>query len=707
MPHPRSNATYPRVRQDGFVTGSTRPFDIIAEALQAWQADDARRAERLFEQGIDAYERREPDDVDFALGRYGAFLLDQDRKDDAARIFELAIERKTDIPAIWSDYIQLVADRHEVKPFKQSIEQMAASVKYRVEPNFILAHARRADRDGATNFAEAVAGWVVERATREGDKEGRWVALGELGRIREHAGRLDEAVKLWRDAFDEGSRDADTAGRLSMHLERAKDYAGAKEVIHEALGRGLPASVEESLRKRLIRCEEKTADARATKTRKGADMASYSIRCGSTVFEPIFQVRLKPSIRHFEMVGQVARCLIVSKELSKLVDIDLATGAEVRRIENLPALGDTWFCPDGRGIGIRRTAAVGQGPTLLRFLDAEGRVASESSVPDATSEIALGPDVWYVGCRNGLLYAFGFDGRQRWAWETPGSENYEGDAYFRPCPYFVASRQSFAAVSSMGDIYAVGPDGGTIWHSTLPNERQTRWEFTIPLEGHQGSQEAYDILGLPFEAPREKVKSAYRRLALATHPDRNPKDNDAAAKFRLIQGAYERILAGPGAGGTTAAGITMSIEIQGFGPIASFVSANAAGVVVGSSQGRLYLFDGSGRLCEARVLGDGPVRAALRYDGTVGAAWCSDALLFFKENKIVNAAEVLDWPRALTMLDDDVVLWRGNDLQVMDAFGRLLWYVEFSKTVTGVAVHGDTLVCAAGVLTAFRRRRDG
>ena len=46
------------------------------------------------------------------------------------------------------------------------------------------------------------------------------------------------------------------------------------------------------------------------------------------------------------------------------------------------------------------------------------------------------------------------------------------------------------------------------------------------------------------------------------------------------------------------------------------------------------------------------------------------------------------------MLGDDVVLWQ-NEVQVLDAYGRLLWSVEFSKTVTGVAAHGDTLVCAA------------
>jgi hypothetical protein len=80
-------------------------------------------------------------------------------------------------------------------------------------------------------------------------------------------------------------------------------------------------------------------------------------------------------------------------------------------------------------------------------------------------------------------------------------------------------------------------------------------------------------------------------------------------------------------------------------------------------------------------------------------------LLFFLVIKTVNAAEALDWPRALTMLGDDVVLWRGNEVQVLDPNGRLLWSVEFSKSITGVAAHGDTLVCAAGVLTAFRRRK--
>lgn len=103
------------------------------------------------------------------------------------------------------------------------------------------------------------------------------------------------------------------------------------------------------------------------------------------------------------------------------------------------------------------------------------------------------------------------------------------------------------------------------------------------------------------------------------------------------------------------------------------------------------------------MLGDGPVRVALRPDGAVGAAWCGNALLFFREDQIINASESVDWPTALTMLGDDVVLWRRNDVQVMNSYGQLIFSIEFSKTVRSVVTHGNTILCAAGVLTAFRR----
>ncbi len=49
----------------------------------------------------------------------------------------------------------------------------------------------------------------------------------------------------------------------------------------------------------------------------------------------------------------------------------------------------------------------------------------------------------------------------------------------------------------------------------------------------------YSILELPPHASAQEIKRAYRRLAMLTHPDKNPHDPDALAKFQLIQEAYK------------------------------------------------------------------------------------------------------------------------------------------------------------------------
>ena len=51
----------------------------------------------------------------------------------------------------------------------------------------------------------------------------------------------------------------------------------------------------------------------------------------------------------------------------------------------------------------------------------------------------------------------------------------------------------------------------------------------------------YKVLGLTPAATQAEVKKAYRRLAFACHPDRNPGDPDAAARFIEISEAYETL----------------------------------------------------------------------------------------------------------------------------------------------------------------------
>jgi curved DNA-binding protein len=49
----------------------------------------------------------------------------------------------------------------------------------------------------------------------------------------------------------------------------------------------------------------------------------------------------------------------------------------------------------------------------------------------------------------------------------------------------------------------------------------------------------YKILGVPKNASNEDVKSAYRKLAMKYHPDKNPGDKSAENKFKEINEAYE------------------------------------------------------------------------------------------------------------------------------------------------------------------------
>ncbi len=49
----------------------------------------------------------------------------------------------------------------------------------------------------------------------------------------------------------------------------------------------------------------------------------------------------------------------------------------------------------------------------------------------------------------------------------------------------------------------------------------------------------YEILEIKKDASADEIKKSFRRLAMQYHPDRNPGDKDAEAKFKEINEAYE------------------------------------------------------------------------------------------------------------------------------------------------------------------------
>src|SRR5262245_28108246 len=52
-------------------------------------------------------------------------------------------------------------------------------------------------------------------------------------------------------------------------------------------------------------------------------------------------------------------------------------------------------------------------------------------------------------------------------------------------------------------------------------------------------QDYYATLGVAREAGSEDLKKAYRKLAMQYHPDRNPGDKQAEARFKEISEAYD------------------------------------------------------------------------------------------------------------------------------------------------------------------------
>lgn len=71
--------------------------------------------------------------------------------------------------------------------------------------------------------------------------------------------------------------------------------------------------------------------------------------------------------------------------------------------------------------------------------------------------------------------------------------------------------------------------------STLDNRVLTLYNDSHMAE----KRDYYDVLGVKKDASADEIKKSFRKLAMKYHPDRNPGDKAAEAKFKEINEAYE------------------------------------------------------------------------------------------------------------------------------------------------------------------------
>ena len=78
----------------------------------------------------------------------------------------------------------------------------------------------------------------------------------------------------------------------------------------------------------------------------------------------------------------------------------------------------------------------------------------------------------------------------------------------------------------------------------------------------------YEILGVPENASEEEIKKAYRSLSRKYHPDaniNNPHKDEAEAKFKEVQQAYQQIMDERERGYTSGGGGSSSGSGSGYG----------------------------------------------------------------------------------------------------------------------------------------------
>ncbi len=409
--------------------------------------------------------------------------------------------------------------------------------------------------------------------------------------------------------------------------------------------------------------------------------AAFRVTKGGERFELLAEVRITPAAKRCRRSGDVLRCLSVSRGKSAVTDIDLAANTVERQVTDLPVMHWLLFHQSRFCLGYWKRAAAGN-PTELFFFDTDANLVRNVRLPDAASEISQSPGMWYVGCRNGRVYAFL---TRLWCWRVPCRPQRLSPAF----PLIAASWRG-VVVGERTRFYLLDTSGSRLWRSEVP--ASSGLTASVPRE-ILGRRSELDHLGT-IDDPECVPATGSLRLMLDTA---NPADAEAN-KPRFRGGLHLP-------SSHTKDDIRVRVELW---PASDDVITGTAmshdRIAVGTSGAELYLFNMDATLLRTFIVGQSePVSRILLSPTGLTAAYCGGVLTMFEAERISGYVKLPPYYAEVVPCGDQVLVWSWKAAWLVDRQAHVLWKAEFSRPIGAVVPDELGFSVLAGPLFRFRQ----
>ena len=451
----------------------SRAFEYVQKGEELCQMQRMRDAERAFRRALRTYEKEEDaGGVTYALGRLGHCYEQSGEVEKAIEAYRRAVESETDIPAIYSGLISLLVEQGKLdEAFRVADQWQTYGQRHISGPahQVFTNIGARLTREKRYEEAIALLTRTVDAISAQRFPDEHWAAKSHLGYAHEKAGRIDAAMEFFSAAVKDGSTNRQTYTRYVMYLEKTKQYEQALRVIKQGLGVQRNAAWEADLRKRQQRIGRKAG--KVPKEALPKIIPAFSVRRGKKSVSLVHQVKFSPQLTNLA-VGHGMVYATSGGKNPKLSAWQIDSAVVVWQLELPEAASGVVATMDGIATHVQR-GRVGEGATILCFLDLAGNEIASRRLPDVPSEVIAGNGRVYAGCRDGKLYAFSGRGKSLWSYRVPGSSDRQDSVYMRPSPYYVSAASNLVVFSSFSNVFALDERGGLRWRWCVPERRST------------------------------------------------------------------------------------------------------------------------------------------------------------------------------------------------------------------------------------------